>query len=592
MKTTLFINGLALDKVLFKEILKKIENDNHLKFAIKYFMENAKAEKRNDFSTIIKEWFNIIAPASDIIVHGASHILEIYLDYIVKGVNKLAIPLNYSEINYNKYTSFDLFNLFFSHISDTQCITSFYNLKKPSKNNKIKHIYCDKPYFENKYIDSIDISFKKNHITCIESIVAIIYNHLNSILYSENIIKNINDISALTTHDNKAYLKVLLDKRAPYGIWLLSEILYRLYKDENIIFEFDKHLFNDKNCFKKDFKKENKEFAGIDGAFLRECLLLAGNPGKMEFVRAGDRELHSEKNLVRVEKINYETSQSQKNGFAKNLDFAKLSNLFYRGDHNGFVQMTIPIKTVISLPSHYYMQLVNESYPEVEDKLKKSFPLPGVNNIVTFDENSKDFKLKNRESLEFFFLGGGEHNNALVHLCNALRYANPHERNFGLIENSFDRALKLETERQYPHFLIGSENFVSGINAVFRGRETTDAPLPMAVEVFKNEAEVLKIELGKGKKLSGYALYGFSAPMTRLAFLSLIYALSRKRTSADNPLINFGTNKAKLYQCSDKLPSFWALLENEFDPGDIMNNSDNMELIKLLIDNMKGMPSP
>jgi len=348
-----------------------------------------------------------------------------------------------------------------------------------------------------------------------------------------------------------------LEEKRVFGIHFLSGFLKELYGDEEITFEYSKNLTTDNVGLNEN------------GVFARELILLAGNPGKLKFCC---EQKGSSNNIIRLIKFDNVVSQDHSNN--------SFSELFDGQENGGFVKLVVPIKKVISMPCSYIKQI--ESLKRIPLSFESDiYPLPDV------------FK---EDDLQIFAIGGGEHNLPLGHLINIMRYKDGENRKFGFLENAFDREMRGGI-KAFPEFLIALEKFVSGMNAAVRTRATTDiAPAPMKIEVQSNEAEILRITFNE--KIEGYAIYGFSAPMTRYAFLGLLYALDEKNDALFRDVVNrqvdkhqrtkyidFGTTNIAVYYIGKNETGF-IKLRNKFDEIDVMNNFENEEIKKLIIENL------
>jgi len=542
-KTILIMNGLSLDKAVFNDILKRVANDRHIWYARDKIRQNYEDQK------LLKKAKKISFFADIVGMHPGINVCSLLkfpadktIDYIEKKLPEYA-----GKINPKYKNNFDYWNLFLSNISDTQTLIS--NMK-PS--TKIKQVFSGRPYYENKYIDSLIIEIKLNNEIDEKIIKNLIVKHIEYIFYAEYICEALEQSIADPTIIKK--FKAILSERGIFGIYFLSGFFNELYGNEEINFEFSNNLINSNNGLNED------------GVFIRELVLLAGNPGKINFHY--EKESNSD-NVIRLMKIDNEVSQLNSKSF-KQLFFKQKTE-------DGFLKLLIPIKRVISLP-----------YSSLEE-IKKMEKIPS-----TFENDIYPLpKIFEKDNLRIISVGGGEHNLPLVHLVNIIRHKDEEKRRFGFLENAFDRNLRGDKDA-FPEFMICLEKFVSGINSLARGREIIDSsPLPMVTEVQSNEAEILKIDFND--KIEGFAVYGFSAPMTRYAFLALIYALDEENDDLfkddkenkyhRNEYINFTRSKSSVFYLGEDEDSF-IKLRNEFDDLDIMNNSEKKEIKIKIIENM------
>lgn len=553
-KTPLILNGLTLDKVLFNNILKMVENDRHIRYAREKVGESVRkkmavniASELCNLATSFSIGAGFIAgvPGVSILALLAFAGSTIVTD-IQGGLSSFA-----GEIDLTNKNNFDYWKIFFSNLSDTQTLIS-----STLQNRRTKQIYCDRPYYENKYIDSLLIEIKCKGGINKREIKNLINKHIESVFYAEFICENIK----LDSYTKKR-AEAILSKRGLFGIYFLSGLLWELYKDEEVAFEYSKDLMTDGQSLNKD------------GVFVRELMLLAGNPGKIKFCSEGQG---NNDNTIRLIGCDDKISQDKSKG--------SFEDLFY-GDakEDGYIRLLVPIKRIVSMPVSYAKKL--ESLGRIPKPYESDiYPLPDV-----FQE----------DDLLIFAVGGGEHNFPLVHLVNIMRYRDIENRRFGLLENAFDRQMRGQSAKALPEFMIAVEKFVSGLNAMARTRATSDA-LASSTEpqIYSNEAEVLRIEFNK--RIEGYAIYGYSAPMTRYAFLGLLYALDKRNNGLfiedesghkykRTKYCNFSLTKIAVY-CIGKDKEDFQKVMNEFDKMDGMNNFEKDQVKTLIINNLFLMP--
>lgn len=548
-KTTLIMNGLTLDKAVFNDILKKIANDMHIKYA------RDKIEKHYTKKKIMKivkksmntcDYFSMV-PGINIL----SSLVTVPMNKIINEIDK-NIPLHADKMRTKDKNNFDYWNLFLSNISGTQPLIS-----STIHNKNTKQLFSGRPYYENKYIDSIVVEIKLNSKINKKQIKYLIDKYIESVFYAEYICDDIDHI--VSEPLIKKHIIATLSERSLFGIYFLSGLLKELYGNNEVNFEFSNNLINDNNGLNED------------GAYIRELVLLAGNPGKINFY---NQNKGNGNNIIRLLRLDSETSQNKSN--------KSYGKLFYGiKTDDGFLKLLIPIKRVISLPYSFKEQI--ENFGKIPSTFEESiYPLPDCFNNL---------------NLRIFSLGGGEHNLPLVHLINIIRHKDKDKRRFGFLENVFDRDLRGISQDTNPEFLICLEKFVSGVNSLPRSRKNVASPpSSMLVEAQSNEAEILKIDFND--KIEGYAVYGFSAPMTRYAFLALLYALDEKNEKlfldsinnksnkySRDKYIDFDVKKSAVYYLGEDEENY-IILRNKFDKMDVLNNSDDEPVKKVIIENM------
>jgi hypothetical protein len=552
-KTSLILTGLTLDKALFNSILRMVENDRHIRYAREEVGKSVNKTKARD---IAKELCNLAAWGSMLagIIRGVQGVNLLSLLALVGGTiaNNIQGGLSSSvgEIDLTNKNNFDYWKIFFSNLSDTQTLIS-----STLQNGRTKQIYCDRPYYGNKYIDSLLIEIKRKDGINSQQIKNLVDEHIKSVFFADFICENLE----LDSHTKKR-AEAILSKRGLYGIYFLSGLLWELYKDEEVTFEYSKDLMT------------NSESLNEDGVFVRELMLLAGNPGKIKFCSEGQG---NNDNTIRLIGCDDKISQDKSKESFKDLFYGDAKK-------DGYIRLLVPIKRIVSMPVSYIKAI--KSLKRIPDPYEKDiYPLPDV-----FE----------KDHLQIFAIGGGEHNLPLVHLVNIMRHRDKDKRSFGFLENAFDREMRAT---RVLYFMIALEKFVSGLNLLPRTRATVDPSPPLTErEVQSNEAEILRIEFDD--KIEGYAVYGFSAAMTRYAFLGLLYALDDrnddifKNYSAPmsdkyerSEYINFLSTKAHVYYIGKNEDEFKGL-RNEFDNMDVMNEFKTRKVKRTIIENLFMRP--
>ena len=568
--TALILNGLTLDKAMFSGILKQVANDGHIRYAIQDVGRHIRYKKGVDVAKELSTMVGGItmgAKVTGAALRGEVYWLQLLVMEVAMVVGKLIIeriqkklPSYTSQIDLFNRSNFDYWRVFFSNLSDTQTLiastitSTKLNAEANEDTRRTKHVFCERPYYQNRYIDSLVIGIKKKD-NIEKQIKALVEGHIKSVFYAQYICEGIESDRELGSDIiNRA--RVILGDRALFGIYFLSGLMKALYGNEEVTFEYSKDLITGSGSLKED------------GVFMRELILLAGNPGRIKFCSQGKG---NSDNIIRLIRTDHKISQDSSR--------KKFGQLFYENvQDDGYVRVVVPIKRIVSMPVSYAKAL--ESLGRIPEPYERDiYPLPDV-----FQE----------DDLLIFAVGGGEHNFPLVHLVNIMRYKDAENRRFGFVENAFDRQMR-DQPRALPEFMIAVERFVSGLNASARTRATSDASaVSIEPQVYSNQAEVLRIEFDE--RIKGYAIYGFSAPMTQYAFLGLLYALDErndclfredklrdkyKRTE----YYDFGRTNIALYYIGKEESDFKKLV-NKFDEMDFMNNFEKDEVKRLIIENL------
>jgi hypothetical protein len=573
-KTALILNGLTLDKAMFNSILKQVANDGHIRYAIDEVRGSVSQREWADVAEDICNMLGGIIKGAEVMeaAVGPANMLRLLVIGGAVDVAQLIIsrirrrwPQYTSQIDLSRRNNFDYWRIFFSNLSDTQTLIASTktftrrNAKAYDGISKTKQVFCGRPYYQNMYIDSLVIGIKKKDNTDkqIRALVKeLVEEHIKSVFYAEYICKGIESDTQLGSGiKNRA--RVILGDRILFGIYFLSGLIKGLYGDEEVTFEYSTDLITDSGSLKED------------GVFVRELVLLAGNPGKVKFCSQGKGNGDNIIKLIRIDR-----------GISQDNSKKKFDQLFYENaQDDGYVRVVVPIKRIVSMPVSYAEKL--ESLTEIPEPYEEDiYPLPDV------------FQ---NDDLRIFAVGGAEHNLPLVHLVNIMRYKDRENRSFGFVENAFDRQMR-DQPRALPEFMMALERFVSGLNVLARARATSEASAAYTEQqIYSNEAEVLRIEFDK--RIEGYAIYGYSAPMTLYAFLGLLYALDKRNDclfiedkSRDKykqtEYCNFDRTKIAVYYIGKDESDFNENLVNDFNKMDIMNNFEKDKVKRLIIENL------
>lgn len=367
-----------------------------------------------------------------------------------------------------------------------------------------KFIYCGQPYYKIEFIDSILISTSRD----IKEKYKIFLKNFSKETF-------IHKFEGRPPFDFK--VKELTQSKNVFGIFFLSKFLYELIKIKDGKVDVDKKFYFD---FSDDLKDNEKiEFA-------KECIKLSCDPSTTFF---GELPTNNA-NIIKIKVENIFTLKDMKDGRIPTKK--KLSEN----------QTLIPFKRFIALPVKYETQIDGKIKPLVD----RNLILPSL------PESSEHSKI--------YAMGGAEHNLSLLHIINLHRELNMNDRTFGIAENAFDQPEYSKISKCNIKFRVGASHFVYGINSIVRNRILDNIEANNS-----NEAEVFKLEINQHEI---YCFYGYSAPMTRIAFLKFLYEYENKESKYIP-----GINSPKCYSVLIDTPKLYgSKFLKEWDANDCMNN--------------------
>lgn len=297
---------------------------------------------------------------------------------------------------------------------------------------------------------------------------------------------------------------------------LQSKYVFGIFYLSNFLYEIIKNKSNEKFNFKiADEIGDKLEYA-------KECIKLSSDPERTIF----NQDSTSKTIDITVKNIFMLKDEIPKK-IAKN-------------------EMLIPFKRYIALPTR-----VEGNYKRVADG---DIILPEIPALT-----------KNKDTdIDIYSLGGAEHNLPLLHIINCHRYLSKGSRKFGIVENKFD-APPNEKKHRYIDFRVGASHFVYGINSEVKHRMIED----ISEETDNsNQAEVFRLKINN---YNIFSFYGYSAPMTRIAFLKFLYEMKNK----DSKFIP-KENEFRLYEVDIKKSKniYESEFLNEWDRFDCMNEPE------------------
>jgi len=612
---TVIINGTTPDKGLCNSILEFIANDRHIQSTRDFMISYSKKKRILQKSKVIIEGSGIGYPGfmnwaqlgqnldqriTEALI-GLYTLFIIFTEITSRQIDALmreSYKYNISYDDLKTKNNFNYWKYFHSNLSDAQTLNCISSISKSE--TAVDYIFGAEPYYKNVYIDSIVVDIKTNeNFKNKKKIHSFLTAYLGDLYCIENLKDNFEVIVDSLKKQNISFssdiserIKFLLSDRDFFGTQFLSAFLMSYSTNKGVLEEI---------YFEVGDKLKNKN-GGInpDGVFAREMFLLAGNPGKMKF----SSDLRTpRKNLIRIIEIQ---KLPMPKGLKKDAYISqskkRFDELFFaKSTQEGFIRLIVPIKKIISIPNSSISKLIQmKIIPNEYDK--NIFPLPEI--IIKTDKKTSDGSKKGRKKkINVFSIGGAEHNLPLVYLINIMRYKGKDDRLFGFVENYFDIYLKQKNNKKYqgqkkepnPEFMMSLQKQVSGMNRQIKFR-----PSVRNVEEQAREAEILKITFNTPSiEINGYAIYGFSAPMTRYAFLTLMYALDKTNSSlfkkyhnkAQEDYFDFIDKNNQIiknigcYSLGNN-PEEYVKLRDLFDELDVMNNSNDNKVKEELIKNM------
>ena len=530
-----YLTGLSMDKKRLNYITENINRDidftfwfNKTQKAIKDILKNNKTE----LTESLKSNINIIKIIIESIIkkkfpNNYDEIQENIHPILTDILDLKKIEGNYSfrtdveggldkffdeffddmASKVDTYHNGDFFSLYISHQSDSIGVQP---LSKISSSNNLTFLnsYCDRPYYDNKYINHIILKVKKNNIK--EKYRNNFKDFIESNFYIHFLDTFLSNLVGASKSNNLSYFDMVsnfrgartlkdiqasLSERNFYGISLLSQFLFNL----------EKLLINEKikiNVDNNDIEKRE---------FLKELFISASNPNDDICSLDGDIEAdiyfsdglklvdnNSINNIFSVFNEITEKEMGEETASDDRVDssyFSEDSDCFY---------IKIPIKITLSLP-------FNE-----DGKVDAS-------RVIPYGIDSEDHNV-----IDIITIGGAEHNRALAHIINKHRLQYKEKRIFGFMDNRYDLINKVNfiSDNEYEHsFLMGLNQPVAGYNAIFTSRVDNEKG-----ESISLDTKLLGYRVDDNNKTYNIlTIYGFSA-------LSSVFGIHYVVSEIDNKI--------------------------------------------------------
>lgn len=272
-----------------------------------------------------------------------------------------------------------------------------------------------------------------------------------------------------------------------------------------------------RNKIKIDFNKNLKEDKDI--SYLKEFI----KSSSTKFDSTFENENNLDSNLT-IHDVKYFEDLEENRGFSLFKNLKKKYQLLKEK------KIRIPVKKYVALPKG------DKILPKQIDFDDKSLVIP---------------------------LGGAEQNLGLIQLINNYRWQNEEDYEIGIAENIFE-------DYRNTKFQIGTEELVYGVSNHLKGRKIDESD--------KGSAELFTFTTNDLRVLS---IYGFSAPMTKIAACKFFEAFKKEDKLKDKlPWKNYKTkpNEIMIYEAVLNGQSFFGSdFLDYWDEKDVINENDEIE---------------
>lgn len=552
----IYLTGLSLNKITLHNIFKSIGSDcdfpNYLS-EIHDILDNIKKEKKRLLNDIFSNYETADELLGDILpsfpgqglifkyllnkyFHGNETVRSISLsgDDLIENFSNNKDILNIIK----KYEALDLYSLYLSNQSDSRGVSSLASgNKKIDKCYSLNWAFADLPFYKNKFIDSVELSFNQSLFKKIdyhpeakensgfgseelirEVLISSFYAHGLDILISralsdiinmkEDLIHgNLHHILNKLGEKNKNEFSKSMSQRSLFGIALFSRCLASIAE----ISKYSPRAENEGSILSVFLESNDTD---DDTAFLREFVESAGSPEYISFTNS----THNCDIAIKIS--NPLTRQKDTSNAFVFSDFF-MGGWKANGDSHKWV-LRIPVKLMLSLPLIGWKVSQKALFPSLAISDKSN----SVVNVITS--------------------GGVEHNRPLMHLINRHRYKYKDKRIFGFLDNHFDFFHRWKNDGQvgFEHlFIMGVNQPVSAFNQIVLSRQDGIEGESLSLEAkqiyFEVDCPITEI---KAKIIS---IYGFSA---MASVFSMVYTVTliKQACRKNNGIINLA-KEATIY---------------------------------------------
>ncbi len=519
----LYMTGLSVDKKRMNNIMENIHDDRDMKLWYDHIHQLAtvafskRSEKldelregSDDYATFLNAFLwmfgakipflkSIIEKLFDVLLHEKNTIRDI--NPILESF------ISNAQITMKEYDISDFFRLYVSHQSDSMGVMPIARVAQ-EKGFSFTNTYCDRDYFENRYVDHIVVKLdKKKYAKLRENWQGIFNLHLFDIYASkvlfetlvdrekkQNIFQGVFDLHGTqNTYVND--MKSAFSERNLFGVSLLS-----------YFFAFIQHeILGNKEVMM--FKPGNEN--DVDNEFLKELLEYSADPSALAFTE--------EKSEACIEARVY--FSDGKKILNKNLENDTFYKLFSTKEEE---TVTSTLFSDLSLSvEDYCKEAWDDIYIKLPVKMMLSLPVDQDGNAsqsITIPHMVDS----GQAVVDILTVGGAEHNRALAHLINKHRFQYKEDRVFGFLDNYSDLIHKLKfldagcLDHQ-ESFLMALNQPVAGYNAIFAQRRDVEDGVSSALETKVIGYSLMDMTDTK-RRYNIVSIYGFSA-------LSSVYAI-------------------------------------------------------------------
>lgn len=581
----LYMTGLSIDKKQLNYITENIQFDKDFIYWFKYIdkkTENAFGNFQsfidNNGTTIDATGIVFLKKAFELM--GETTIPNFILKPLIIKIREFLIPdkldliesneilVKFIENAQNKRQSYqigDFFSLYISHQSDSIGVMPLSKLSS-EKNFNFINTYCDKDYFENRFVDSIIVKVKNNKFksNINEFVDNIFTTHLFDIFtskvfldneFSDDKNKTISVIGFNKAQQNHyKNMKDAFSERNFFGISLLSYFFAGLEQikdgdkiikvclsdiNENFNKETEKEKINEYICE----LKHNKEY-------LKELIEYATKPDGIEIV---ENDLDADISL----KIYFSNGKEITNKYLQNdIFFTKIHSL----DNDKY-------STIKNINDEGYKYIyTDEDYKDTYIKL----PIKMMLSLPRDDKGNPNHSLyipymvdNDNFNISILTVGGAEHNRALAHLINKHRLQYKEDRIFGFLDNYYDFQHKLDNIENCKYnqsFLMGLNQPVAGYNGILAQRVDDENGFSDSWE-----AKVLGYSLvdKNNKNYNIVSIYGFSALASVYATHNIVASIFDKE-DINNEVFDYNEQYTKDMKRNINRRNYAGIDENEY----------------------------
>jgi len=548
----LYLTGLSLDKKRLNNIISNIDKDRDFEFwkneAIEKFnlafgevskiLNNEKTDKLINEGLSFVPYYSELKKVLDVIFITTGKKIDIKtiilneIPYInsynfFKTISPILTTLIQKENFFIKYKNSDFFNIYLSHQSDSIGVGPL----SQHKNINCTHLYTDRDYYENRYVDNIVLKIKKENFEIEKKDFQLVFIlHFIDIILSklskecldvnevclekltESEMGSISKLKEKSNFENLSNSIKSLSERGFFGVSLLSDILYRFSKTK------------DKLNIKTSSDRDSNEF-------LKELLSMASKPGLIEYSE-NDENIDIEAKIYFSDGKELKSEKLNRDDFIESLS----KDDFFMSFPTNPIDLRRDIESKIDITNSenielrdYIFENSSSEKNEKDNFVYIKIPIKFITS-VPLDRNGKPNselyvpELLDKKQVSILTVGGTEHNRALAHLIQKHREEYQEERLFGFMDNYFDfeHKLKYIEDDRYDHsFLMGLNQPVSGFNGIFKAREDDELGSSKNTDVKLIGFRLKEYEYEE-YQYNILVIYGFSAIASQIGVFNIV----------------------------------------------------------------------